>query len=151
MRSEKGFTLTSVIIYVIGMVIVVSIISVITGYFYKNVSVNSDENDKMKQYTKFNSYFTQEINLKGNRVLETKTEIVDGKQVSYIVFSSGNQYTFMEINQSIYKNQVKIAEKIESCIFTEQYQNGKQEIKIDFKIGDFEKIGDNRLRFTLTQ
>ena len=35
MKSEKGVTLTSLIVYVIGMVMVISIVSVLTTYFYK--------------------------------------------------------------------------------------------------------------------
>ena len=38
MKSEKGVTLSSLIIYVIAMVIVVSIIAVMTKYFYGNVN-----------------------------------------------------------------------------------------------------------------
>ena len=41
MKTEKGVTLISVTIYVIVMLIVVSIITVLTVYFYRNVDVNS--------------------------------------------------------------------------------------------------------------
>ena len=37
MKDSKGITLTSLIIYIIGMLIVVSIISTLTSFFYKNV------------------------------------------------------------------------------------------------------------------
>ena len=37
MKNNKGVTLTSLIIYVIGMVIVVASISTLTTFFYKNI------------------------------------------------------------------------------------------------------------------
>ena len=42
MKSEKGVTLTSLIVYVIGMVMVISIVSVLTTYFYKNINLIND-------------------------------------------------------------------------------------------------------------
>lgn len=149
MKTENGITMISVIIYVIGMLIVVSIVSVLTGYFYQNVSIHSTENNQMKQYTKFSSYFTQEVNLTGNRIVETKTYNINEKIVSYIIFSSGNQYTFQESNQSIYQNQIKIAENVEKCIFSSQYLDGQYEIKLEFKAGNFDKTGVNSFLFTL--
>ena len=68
MQSEKGITLISITIYVIVMLIVVSVITILTQYFYKNVDVNSVNEDFNQQYTKFNSYFSEEINKKGNKV-----------------------------------------------------------------------------------
>ena len=62
MKKEKGVTLISVIVYVIGLLIVVGVISTLTGFFYKNVNINTDNTEITKQFTKFNSYFTSEIN-----------------------------------------------------------------------------------------
>ena len=62
MKSEKGVTLISVTIYVIVMTLLVAIISVITNYFYKNVELNSKQEEINNQYTKFISYFTEEVN-----------------------------------------------------------------------------------------
>ena len=70
MKSEKGVTLISVIIYVIAMLIIIAVITVLTSYFYTNVDINSASEDLNQQYTKFNSYFTEEVNRKGNKILE---------------------------------------------------------------------------------
>ena len=110
MKSEKGVTLISVTIYVIVMTLLVAIISVITNYFYKNVELNSKQEEINNQYTKFISYFTEEVNKENNKILEINTEYSDlGNKISYIIFSSGNQYTFMQENESIYVGKVKIA------------------------------------------
>ena len=87
MKSEKGVTLISVTIYVIVMTLLVAIISVITNYFYKNVELNSKQEEINNQYTKFISYFTEEVNKENNKILEINTEYSDlGNKISYIIF-----------------------------------------------------------------
>ena len=143
MQSEKGVTLISVIIYVIVMLIVVSVISVLTSYFYKNVDINSVSEDLNQQYTKFNSYFAEEVNRKGNKILdigETESDDESGNQ-KYIVFSSGNQYTFIPANKSIYINSVKIAEDIENCTFEEIKEDDKTKVKVTIQgANNFERV-----------
>ena len=40
MKSEKGVTLTSIMIYVVALTIVVGIVGRITTYFYKNIQIH---------------------------------------------------------------------------------------------------------------
>ena len=62
MKTQRGVTLTSLIIYIIGMVMIISIVSVLTTYFYKNVRSAISDIDPITEHTKFNSYFTNEVN-----------------------------------------------------------------------------------------
>lgn len=135
MKKETGITLISVIIYVISMLIVISIIATITGFFYKNVNTDTVNQDIMSQYSKFNSIFSVEVNRYGNQIIEVGTEEgISNKQGedefisgTYIVFSSGNQYTFL--NNSLYKNNMKIAENVQGT-FSYQYINSEYKIKV---------------------
>lgn len=144
MKSEKGITLISMTIYVIVMLIVVTVMVILTSYFYGNVDVNSTETKLNQQYTKFNSYFTEEVNKKDNKVMgigETEDTTNNTKQ-QYILFSSGNQYTFVPENKAIYVNNVKIAEDITDCTFSKVEQNDKVIIAVTIK-------GDNNFtKFT---
>lgn len=125
MKSEKGVTITSIMIYVIALTVVVLIIGRITTYFYKNIKNVSTNTTADAEYTKFNSYFTDEINIEGNDV-----EIWSK---NYIVFSkTENQYTFQ--NGKIYMNKVNIAKDIEVCEF--YYDESTQEIFVNMKIKD---------------
>ena len=45
MQTEKGVTLISVTIYIIVMLIIVTVITVLTSYFYQNVDINSVSED----------------------------------------------------------------------------------------------------------
>ena len=143
MQTEKGVTLISVTIYIIVMLIIVAVISVLTSYFYTNIDINSANENLNQQYTKFNSYFIQEVNKKGNELLEIgETENSSGNGIQkYIIFSSGNQYTYIPENQSVYRNRAKIAKGIKQCEFKLDVENYKNVIKVTFDSGD--KIREN--------
>lgn len=66
-------------------------------------------------------------------------KVGDGVQ-KYIIFSSENQYTFIEKNKSIYMNSIKIMNDVTSCDFTKQVlDNGKTTITVNIKGDNFEK------------
>lgn len=51
MKSQKGVTLTSLIIYVIAMSIVVGTVAAITNFYYGNINGLSNRTSSSKQYT----------------------------------------------------------------------------------------------------
>ncbi|MBO4293060.1 MAG: hypothetical protein J5881_01545 [Clostridia bacterium] len=131
--SEKGITLTSLIIYVIAMLITITIITVVTGYFKKNIEIDTENYTFYGEFTKFQSFFTDEVNRKNNRILEISNGETENSQ-SYIAFASGNQYTFVPANNAIYQNNVKIANGVHSCKFEEINDNGKPGVRVTIKI-----------------
>lgn len=140
MKKENGVTLISVTIYVIAMVIVIAVITSLTGYFYSNVNINTESQDINKQYTKFNSFFSEQVNKSGNIIIEAKTVEKDTEnEKSYIIFADKNQYTFSKKNKSIYFNNAKIATNIEKCIFTQGIENGKNIIEVTISAKNFNK------------
>lgn len=145
MKNNNGITLTSLIIYVIGMTIMVATISTLTSFFYKNIDI-IDINSDTTQYTKFSSILAEEINRENNSVIDCKT-LVDG--VSYIIFSSGNQYTFNENSKSIYKNNVKICDNVELCDFSYIFIDSKYKIKVNFQTSNIDMSGDNAIVYNL--
>lgn len=56
MKNQKGITLTSLVIYIIGMVVVIGIVANLTTFFYKNINKIDDSNIST-DYTKFTSIF----------------------------------------------------------------------------------------------
>lgn len=130
MRTQRGVTLTSLIIYIIGMVMIISIVSVLTTYFYKNVKNVVTDINPITEYTRFNSYFTSEINKKNIKILDYSN---NGGQ-NYIVFDNGTQYTFVESNLGIYRNNVKICKEVIECTFTPSIENGNDIITVMMKI-----------------
>ncbi len=129
MKSEKGVTLTSVMVYIIALTVVVITVGRIMTYFYKNVNNVTEDTNSSGAYISFNSYFTEEINIEGNDVEECATDSTTGE--SYIIFSkTGNQYTYKDKN--IYKEKVKIAKNINECEIS--YNETTKVIQVNMKI-----------------
>ena len=60
MKSNKGITITSLVIYVIAMSIVVATIATLTSYFYSNMDeLDSDTNSSIA-YTEINIHLRME-------------------------------------------------------------------------------------------
>ena len=152
MKSEKGITLVSLIIYVIAMLITVTIMTIVTSYFYQNVDVSAEKYTYFSEFTKFESYFSEETTKQGNRIVEINPENTqenpnaqkNSEQV-YLTLSSGNQYTYIKQNKAIYQNNVKITSGVEDCSITQNIENGKQTITITMKIQDKTR----NMKFTL--
>lgn len=145
MKNNKGITLTSLIIYVTGMMIVVVTIATLTSFFYKNIDAKEINNDTT-QYTKFSSMMAEEINRGNNSIVDCKA-LSNG--ISYIIFSSGNQYTFNENSKSIYKGNVKICDNVELCDFSYTYEDSKYKIKIDFKTSNIDMSDNNAIVYNM--
>ena len=127
MKSQKGITLISLTIYVIVMAIVIGVIAIVTGVFFKSLQQSNFYTDPIAEYTAFNSYFSEEVNHSGLKILNCED--------NYVAFDNGIVYTFSEENQGIYRNQVKICKDIEECTFSETIKNGKQVVEVRIKVG----------------
>ena len=135
MKSEKGITLISLTIYVITMAIVVGVIAIISTFFYSNMEDTDNIVSPMTEYTKFNSFFSDEINHEGIEVVSCGTTGTTDNRQNYIVFSNEVQYTYIEANRAIYRNKVKIAKEIDNCEFDIDTNNGKRVVKVQFEAG----------------
>ena len=125
MNSQKGITLTSLVIYITIVLIVLGILTVITANFESNVKEIYAEGTNNTEIDKFNIYFLKEVKKQGNEI-STISE-------SEISFTTGNKYTFND--KCIYLNDnIKIAESIERCTFESNLlENGKTVIKVIIK------------------
>lgn len=125
MKSERGITITSIMIYVIAFTFAVIIIGRMITFFYKNIKDVSKNTDTDGQYTKITSYITKEINIEENEVESW------GKD--YIIFSkTENQYTFK--NGQLFMNKIKIANNLEKCEF--YYDEDNEIIYVNIQIKD---------------
>ena len=128
MKKQKGITLISLTIYIIGLTFILSIIAVVSSYFYKNVDTTNKTIEPLTEYTKFTSFFTEFIEDNDTKVLECGE--------NYIVFNNGVQYTYVQANKGIYYNKVKICRDVRMCEF--EYNEGQKKIILKIKIGNSE-------------
>ena len=138
MKSEKGITLISLTIYIIVLTIAIAIIAIISKYFYKNIDTTSKNITPLTEFTRFNSFFSDEVNHKDIKIKKS--------DVNYIVFSNNIQYTYVKENNGIYRNNVKICRNVEHCYFETSTQNTKKVIKVKMRIKHGE---DKEMEYTL--
>lgn len=127
MKSQKGITLISLTVYIIAMVIIVAIVAVITTYFYANTNSVFSTINPLTEYTRFNSFFTEEVNHSNLKVLHCEE--------NYIIFDNQVQYSYIGENKGIYRNKIKICRDVQKCTFENKVKNGKNVVSINIKIG----------------
>lgn len=132
MKSEKGITLVSLILYVVVMTIVLAVMSSIISSFYQNTDTVQGNVGEIVEFSKFNNYFLKEVKTKNNKV--------DKIDTNYILFSSGNSFSIS--NNAIYYNSIKICNDVQSMeIKSGKDGNGEDEtiINITLNFENFNK------------
>ena len=67
MKSNKGITIITLIIYVIALTVVIGTASMLMRYFYRNADETLISKDSTSQYSRFLAYITDDINSRQNR------------------------------------------------------------------------------------
>lgn len=124
MKSERGVTLVSLIIYIMVMIIVIAIMSQIISRFYSNTQELNSDTESVLEFNKFNSYFLKEIKQRDNEL----DSIINNS----ILFTSGN--TFSKQGNHIYYNNIPICSNVKSFIAIEdEHDNTIINISIEFE------------------
>ena len=126
MKSNRGVTTTSLIIYVIAMTIVIGIIATINSFFYSNVMNLEDGSSNIAELTKFNMYFLEDTKKANNDIVKLSN--------NSITFSSGNTFTFQD--NAIYLNNIRICENVQNLQFSVNENSDKNIINVLVTIGD---------------
>ena len=67
MKSNKGITIITLIIYVIVLTIVIGTASMLMRYFYRNTDETIISKNSTSQYSRFLTYITDDINSRKNK------------------------------------------------------------------------------------
>jgi len=132
MKSERGITLSTLMVYLVAMAMVIITVTNITRYFYANVTHTENTTEYAEDYLKLSVYLTEEVNEKDNIILQNGEDKENETVIQkYVIFSkSYNQYTFKPEEKAIYKNQEKICDNIKNCVFTPSPDNTKLTVNI---------------------
>lgn len=128
MKSDKGITLASLALYIVVMIIVLGIMSSIITTFYANTEGMNAKVQELVEFNKFNMNFLKEVKLYNNSVDSI------GESGTYIVFTSGNSFSFS--NNKIYYNNLKIASDVKEV----RFEKGKK---------DDSTIDDTKIKVTV--
>lgn len=137
MKNEKGITLISLIIYVILMTFVVAGVSAITSSFYNNMNEFDKTSESATSFAKFNMYFLNDIKAESAKIAgnsNSKNMI----ELSYKTEKGTMQVvTYSMEKGSLYRDRVKICDKVKDLKFETNKTNGI--IEVYMKIDNFEK------------
>lgn len=113
MKSQNGITLSSLIIYIIVMIIVIGVMASVSTMFYNNVNKLDNRTIEISKFNNFNTYFVKEIKLPNNGI--------DKIENNYILFKSGNSFLYQ--NQNIYYNDLMIVDNVKNLVFTRESES----------------------------
>lgn len=134
MKSEKGITLTSVVIYIVLVIASIAILSTIRISLQSNINEVNKEGIKNYEIDKFNMYFLEEVKKQDNEVVSINN---DG---TIITFKTGNIYMFESDSIKLIEgdNNIIISRNIEQCEFSKIFMDGKEIIRVVIKIDNGE-------------
>lgn len=75
MKSQKGITLMSLIVYVVAFLMVIGIVGAITTFFYTNYSFLDKKSTVAAEYSKLNLLFSEENKANGNYVFDLQSNV----------------------------------------------------------------------------
>ena len=129
MKSERGITLTSLIIYVVITTIAVTAIAAFSSFFVSNMNEVKEQEKYAPEFNKFSMFFIGDV--KNNKTAEVTT--------NQVTFEDGTVYQYRQNEKAIYRNSTKITEKVDSFSFSlteeEVSSTNKQIINVKMSIG----------------
>ena len=166
MKSEKGVTLISIIVYMIGIIIVLSILATLSSFFFQNKEYVLDDSRYISEFNKFSMYFISDVKNNKTAEIEPVYQKINGTETTKvagmrITFSDGTVYTYREITDEtgdydygIYRNKAKICTNISSCSFSIdpasnklERADGKRVISVTMTIDDFTTTNSYVLKY----
>ena len=139
MRSNKGITLLSVIIYMIAAILVIGILAAIRNFFFDNLDVVKEMAVYAQEFDNFNAYFVSDVKQSTDAIIEN----VSGSDIK-ITFQPGETiYNFVkEPGKNIgdvYRQSTKIATHVQTFQCTKRiiYINNTQKklLLLNMQIG----------------
>ncbi len=138
MKKESGITLVTLIVYLMIVSAILAALTNLSSHVYKNIDKLGSENLSAEEFNKFNVNFIKSV--KSNK----KATVTNNNQNVTIEFDDGTTYNYINGENSIYKNKIKIAKNIN--YFTADVQNINNKNVIQVQIGTGKKdtaVGNN--------
>lgn len=133
MKSNKGITIISLLVYIIVLTIVIGTISTLMKYFYKNEEESFIAEKTSGQYSRLIAYITDDVN--SGRV--NNVEVSDSNISLTFNDNSVHQYQYSDgkIYNIIGKNKkIEICSDVTSASF--QYDSTSSKLTINITIND---------------
>lgn len=135
MKSEKGITLTSLVIYVIGITIIFAVVANLTIYFNKNSRTIEYTTNNSAQITRLNQYLINDTKKENAQIIEINENIITIQANGETI-----KYTYDKDSKGIYRNKVKIANDVQSLEIKKDIIYDKTKLLLNITIGMQEQI-----------
>ena len=124
MKSQKGVTMMSLVVYVASFLAVTGVIATITTFFYNNIGTVNTNIGSNAYYNKLNLFLVNETKKRNNRIINWGDD--------YIYFNDGYETNrFIYLEGMVYFNKVAICKSVsEFKIIRETSDNGEDSFKV---------------------
>lgn len=152
MKSQKGVTMLSLILYVASFLTVTAVVAGITTFFYNNIEILDTKIGSNSQYNKINLYMLNECKKQGSSLYAwqntsaesglptNKNKLTNGTSATqtFITFQDAdgnkNSFVYVKSEKNLYYNSIKLGEDIEDFKFKIDYDTGKTVLKVFINI-----------------
>lgn len=134
MKNEKGITIISLILYVILLTFVVAGISAITSSFYSNVSEIEGDSKGAVAFSKISMIMLNDV-----KADEAKLNIDETTAYKVSLNINGEQVIYRVQNDALYRNDVKICDKVKKASFIAEKTAYQSKITLDMTINNYSK------------
>ncbi len=134
MKSERGVTLIILCIYVIVFSIIIVLLANLSNYIYNNLDNINDSSIDLSEFNKFNMYFIEDVKSNKQALVQNLADDNNNEFIQ-IAFADGDIYTYTIGDNSIYKNNQKIATSIKDFKAEGFKKDEKMYIEITIKLG----------------
>lgn len=141
MKSQKGITMISLILYVASFVAVTAVVAGITTFFYSNMQVMDTSIGTNSSYNRLNLYLVNECKKSGSELFAWKSG--ENKDVNRLTNASlatddfitfidgdGNKNSIIYNSNNIYYNSIKICENVDTFQVSVDKSTGKDVLDI---------------------
>ena len=130
MKSQKGITMMSLVIYVASFMLITGIVGTITTYFYNNMKIMDANIGSNAEYNKLNLYMAKLVKEKGTIIYKYDED--DGE---YITFENGDKRnTFVKLGDILYYNNIKLCSNVDDFDVKVETDTGKPVVKVLFQV-----------------
>lgn len=134
MKEEHGVTLAILAIYIIVFSVVIALLASLSNYIYGNLDNISDSAIDLTEFNKFNMYFIEDVKTNKEAIVSTDRD-ENNNLVYQVAFADGDIYSYNQGDDSIYKNNQKIASDILTFEAEKLERNKKSYIKVYISVG----------------
>ena len=129
MRNEKGITIISLILYIILLTFAIAGMSAITSAFYSNINQVEADSKSSVAFAKINMVMLNDVKSEDAELI-----IDESSQYRLNLEVQGEPVIYRIQNDALYRNNVKICDKIRSASFLAEKTDTKSTIIIDMTI-----------------